>query len=50
MELIKLVIDKSQQETTFPDTTVTDNDDFDMRLILIHLSLELIDNIISDRI
>lgn len=50
MELIELIVNESQQETTFSDTTVTDNNDFDMNLILVHLSLELVDNIIIDRI
>jgi hypothetical protein len=37
VEFVELVVDEPEQQTTFADTAVTDNDDFYMTLILIHI-------------
>ena len=36
MEFIELIVDKSEQQTTFSNSTVSDHDNLDMTLILIH--------------
>jgi uncharacterized protein YfbU (UPF0304 family) len=36
VEFVELIVDKPEQETTFSDTTVSDDNNFDVTLILIH--------------
>jgi hypothetical protein len=36
VEFVELIVDKPEQETTFSDTTVSDDNNLDVTLILIH--------------
>ncbi len=45
MKFIELIVDKPEQETTFSDTTVSNNDNLDVTLILIHIFLILNDRL-----
>lgn len=47
MEFIELIVNEPEQQAAFSDTGISDDDDFDVCLILIHGMFRLIDNIIS---
>ena len=50
MEFVELVVDEPEQEAAFTDTAVTDHDNLDVTLILIHIfRYKTIDYIISFR-